>query len=488
MKIGIIGAGIAGVAVAARLAARGHTVEVFEHNAYPGGKLSEFEQDGYRFDAGPSLFTMPMLVDAIFEAAGEDPREHFQYDRVPVVCRYQWDDGTCLSAFAEARDFAAEIEQVLKVPEQKTLRFLNQSRRKYIVSGQIFLEKSLHKIGTWLNLKVLKAMFQIPSMDLFKSMNEVHERDLGHPKLVQLFNRFATYNGSDPYKAPGILTIIPHFEHGIGAFYPKGGMFSITNCLFELAQRKGSVFHFNHPVQEILVEGNKAIGLVSKGQTHLFDAVVSNMDVYHTYKKLLPGEKHPERTLQQERSSSALIFYWGIKAEFPELQLHNIFFSKDYPAEFSAISAGQVCDDPTVYVNITSKYSPNDAPPGHEAWFVMVNVPANQGQDWDEMVGRTRANVLQKLSKALGIDLKSLIATESTLDPRSIEAKTASYQGALYGTSSNSPMAAFLRHPNFSNRLENLFFVGGSVHPGGGIPLCLLSAKIADELINKQVV
>jgi len=488
MKIGIIGAGIAGVATAARLAARGHSVEVFEHNGYPGGKLSEFEQDGYRFDAGPSLFTMPMLVDEIFEAAGENPLEHFQYDRVPIVCRYQWEDGTRLNAFAQTEDFAAEIERVLQVPEQKTRHFLAQSRRKYLVSGQIFLEKSLHKFGTWFNLKVLKALFQIPSMDIFKSMNAVHERDLGHPKLVQLFNRFATYNGSDPYKAPGILTIIPHFEHGIGAFYPKGGMFSITNSVYELAQRKGAVFHFNQPVQEILVEKGKAIGLVSKGQKHLFDVVVSNMDVYHTYKKLLPREKHPDRTLQQERSSSALIFYWGVKGTFPDLQLHNIFFSEDYPAEFSAIAAGQVCDDPTVYVNITSKYSPNDAPPGHEAWFVMVNVPANQGQDWDEMVARTRINVLRKLSKGLGLDIQSLIATEATLDPRSIEAKTASYQGALYGTSSNSQMAAFLRHPNFTNQIKNLFFVGGSVHPGGGIPLCLLSAKIADELIAKQTV
>ena len=488
MKIGIIGAGIAGVATAARLAARGHTVEVFENNDYPGGKLSEFEQDGYRFDAGPSLFTMPMFVDAIFEAAGEVPHAHFQYDRVPIVCRYHWEDGTRLNAWAEAPDFATEVERVLDVPRQKVLDFLAQSRRKYLVSGQIFLEKSLHKLSTWLNFRVVKALFQIPAMDIFKSMNAVHERDLSHPKLVQLFNRFATYNGSDPYKAPGILTIIPHFEHGIGAFYPKGGMFSITNSLYKLALRKGAVFHFNHPVQEIIVEKNKVVGLISQGKRHLFDVVVSNMDVFHTYKKLLPHEKHPEQTLQQERSSSALIFYWGIRSSFPDLQLHNIFFSQDYQEEFATMAKGQVSNDPTVYVNITSKYSPNDAPVGHEAWFVMVNVPANQGQDWDEMIARTRANVLRKLSQTLGVNIQDLIATEATLDPRSIEAKTASFQGALYGTSSNSQMAAFLRHPNFTARLKNLYFVGGSVHPGGGIPLCLLSAKIVDELIANRTV
>jgi phytoene desaturase len=486
MKIGIIGAGIAGVAIAARLAARGHTVEVFETNDYPGGKLSEFKQDGYRFDAGPSLFTMPMFVDAVFEDSGEAAIAHFQYERLPIVCRYHWEDGTYLNAWAEAPDFAAEIERVLDVPRQKVLDFLTKSRSKYLVSGQIFLEKSLHKLSTWLNLRVVKALFQIPSMDIFMSMNAVHERDLGHPKLVQLFNRFATYNGSDPYKAPGILTIIPHFEHGIGAFYPKGGMFSITHSLYKLAQRKGAVFHFKQPVQEILVEKNKIVGLISKGEHHLFDVVVSNMDVYYTYKKLLPHEKHPERTLQQERSSSALIYYWGIRSNFPTLQLHNIFFSQDYKQEFDKMAAGEVSDDPTVYVNITSKYNPNDAPNGHEAWFVMINVPADQGQDWDEIIARSRSNVIRKLSKALGLDIQSLIATEAILDPRSIEAKTASFQGALYGTSSNSQMAAFLRHPNFTNRLKHLYFVGGSVHPGGGIPLCLLSAKIVDELISKR--
>jgi len=230
------------------------------------------------------------------------------------------------------------------------------------------------------------------------------------------------------------------------------------------------------------------VGLISQGKRHLFDVVVSNMDVFHTYKKLLPHEKHPEQTLQQERSSSALIFYWGIRSSFPDLQLHNIFFSQDYQEEFATMAKGQVSNDPTVYVNITSKYSPNDAPAGHEAWFVMVNVPANQGQDWDEMIARTRANVLRKLSQTLGVNIQDLIATEATLDPRSIEAKTASFQGALYGTSSNSQMAAFLRHPNFTARLKNLYFVGGSVHPGGGIPLCLLSAKIVDELIANRTV
>jgi len=210
------------------------------------------------------------------------------------------------------------------------------------------------------------------------------------------------------------------------------------------------------------------------------------MDIYPTYKRLLPQLKPPKRTLSQERSSSAIIFYWGIENSFDALDLHNIFFSDDYQKEFEAIFEHQtVCDDPTIYINITSKDVPSDAPEGCENWFVMINTPADHGQDWDIMVNKLREVVISRLSKELGTPIEPLIACEEVLTPPLIQEKTQSHLGALYGASSNSSMAAFLRHPNFSNRIKNLYFCGGSVHPGGGIPLCLLSAKIVDELIPK---
>ena len=208
------------------------------------------------------------------------------------------------------------------------------------------------------------------------------------------------------------------------------------------------------------------------------------MDIYPTYKKLLPAQKLPKNQLSQERSSSAVIFYWGIQHNFKELELHNIFFSDDYKEEFHAIfNKKTVSDDPTIYVNITSKDIPGDAPEGCENWFVMINTPADSGQDWEKIVKQLRAFILSKLSKELNIDLEPLIVCEALLTPPLIETKTQSHMGALYGSSSNNSMAAFLRHHNFSNHLKNLYFCGGSVHPGGGIPLCLLSAKIVDELI-----
>jgi phytoene dehydrogenase-like protein len=208
------------------------------------------------------------------------------------------------------------------------------------------------------------------------------------------------------------------------------------------------------------------------------------MDIYPTYKKLLPNSRHPEKTLKQERSSSALIFYWGIRETFPELDLHNIFFSDDYQKEFKTIfEEKQITDDPTIYINITSKDVPTDAPKGSENWFVMINAPGDYGQDWESLKIKARAVILKKLSAILKQPIESLIATEYVLDPVGIETNTSSYRGALYGAASNSRFAAFLRHPNFTRQISNLYFCGGSVHPGGGIPLCLLSARIVADMI-----
>jgi phytoene desaturase len=240
-------------------------------------------------------------------------------------------------------------------------------------------------------------------------------------------------------------------------------------------------------VDEIVVINGKAKGIRAKGENILADVVVSNMDVWFTYNRLLNKhpQLHPKKTLNQERSSSALIFYWGIKKQFPALDLHNIFFSTDYKAEFEHIWKQQdIYHDPTVYLNISSKLKPDDAPKGCENWFVMINVPANNGQDWDKLIADARKTIITKLSRLLGEDIGPLIDNESILDPRSIESKTSSYKGSIYGTSSNNQFAAFLRHANKSSKVKGLYFCGGSVHPGGGIPLCLLSAKIVSEVIN----
>lgn len=481
----IIGSGVAGLSAACRLQARGYEVTVFEANAYPGGKLTQFEKDGYRFDAGPSLFTMPDFLDAVFLATGKNPRDYYTYRKVDTTCHYFFEDGTRLRAYADVDRFATEVEATWQIPAHVVRGYLKRSQQIYDSAGQIFLQNSLHKLRTWLTRDVAKSLLQIPMLGIFTTLHQHNQNKLPDPRLVQLFDRYATYNGSDPYQAPGILASIPHLEFNIGTFLPEGGMHSITQALYKLACDLGVAFRFQSPVTEILVKNGKATGVRVGAESIKTDVVVSNMDVYHTYRKLLPQQPAPEKTLAQERSSSALIFYWGIRQKFPELHLHNILFSANYQAEFEGLfKTSTITADPTVYINITSKYVATDAPAGGENWFVMINVPANKGQDWDRWVAQCRANIITKINRLLKTDIEPLIVCEKMLDPRSIEAKTSSFQGSLYGTSSNSKFAAFLRHPNFSSRIKNLYFCGGSVHPGGGIPLALNSGKIVSELIE----
>lgn len=480
----VIGAGIGGLATALRLRAQGYSVDVYEANSYPGGKLSSFTQDGYRFDAGPSLFTMPQLVTELFELFGENSEEYFSFVRKATICNYFWEDGTRFSVPAEREAFVRRATNRFGVSAKKLRAYLDSAARKYELTAPLFLEKSLHRADTYLSLDTLKALLHLGGMDIGRSLDATNRAYFDDPKLVQLFNRYATYNGSSPYRTPGIMSMIPHLEMHHGTFFPRGGMVRITESLFGLAKRQGIRFCFNSPVQKILVEKNAAVGIETNGKEIRADLVVSNMDVFSSYRKLLADQPAPERTLAQERSSSALIFYWGIRGQFPELDLHNIFFTEDYPAEFAHLfDRKTLYDDPTVYVHISSKEEPSDAPPGCENWFVMINAPGNYGQDWDTMIASSREHILDKLSRNLGTDIRSRIATEAILDPRSIESRTSSYRGALYGAASNDRFAAFLRHPNFTRKIKDLYFCGGSVHPGGGIPLCLLSGKIVGELV-----
>jgi len=484
----IIGAGVAGLASAIRLAVQGFEVTVFEKNNFPGGKLSHFELNGYRFDAGPSLFTQPDNIKQLFEMAGEPMDEYFSYQSLPIACKYFWEDSTIVHAHTNAEQFGAELEQACGEDKQAVVDYLKKAETVYNNIGKIFVDYSLHKRQILWKAPITKALATVKPNLIFGTLHALNTSYFKSEKTVQLFNRYATYNGSNPYQAPGMLSLIPHLEQNEGTFYPKGGMISITNALHKLALKKGVKFHFNTPVTSIIENAGKVEGVVASGDNHYATIVVSNMDVYFTYKYLLKSEAQAAKVLKQERSSSAVIFYWGIKKSFPQLHLHNIFFSNNYAEEFRHIfKTGQLYHDPTIYINITSKYEPGiQAPEGKENWFVMVNAPANTGQDWTLLKAELRKQVIEKLSRQLGENIEALIEVEQTLDPVTIESATSSYMGSLYGTSSNSKMAAFLRHANFSKQIKGLYFVGGSVHPGGGIPLCLKSAKIMSDIVKND--
>ena len=268
---------------------------------------------------------------------------------------------------------------------------------------------------------------------------------------------------------------------------PEGGMYRIVGHVYELAVKRGVRFHFNTEAERIHIEKNRAVGIQAGGQRHEADIVVYGGDIFRGYRRLIKDVRPARSVRKPSYSSSAMIFYLGVRQEYPMLDVHNIFFSNDYPGEFGSIftrEKAKIFQDPTVYIYISSMLEKGDAPPGGSNLFVMINVPASKGEDWQALATDARRTIFDKLRREHQLDIEPFIEFEAVATPEDIESHTLSTAGALYGSHSNSVFAAFNRHPNFSRKVKNLFFAGGSVHPGGGIPLCLASAKIVEEEIK----
>lgn len=477
----VIGSGVAGLAAAIRLRVKGYDVDVYEKNDYPGGKLTVIESGGFRFDAGPSVFTLPQLVTELFELAGKNPEAYFEYVRHPVASMYFWNDGTVFEAPSGREAFIEAAARQFDEPRKNIERYLADSERKFRITKPVFLEKSVHRKKNYFSRDYIRSYPYLVGMDVFRSLNATNKAFIRHPKLVQVLDKFASYIGSDPYRTPGIMSLMPHLEITEGIYFPKNGMHAITQSLYRLATDTGVRFHFGSPVDKIETSRKRVTGITSKGKFIKGDVIFSGTDAHFTHRHLLQDKKLPA-SVTQELSSSVVVFYWGIDRTFGQLDLHNMFYSDDYASEFKGIfRSGGVVEDASIYIHRSCEIVRTDVPEGMENWFVMVMTPSDSGRVNDDVIAQIRKHTIRKLSRILGADIEQHIVFEDHLSPRLIEQRTNSYQGALHGISSNSPFSFFKRHSNFSGSYKNLYFVGGSTHPGGGIPLCLYSAKIATE-------
>jgi phytoene desaturase len=481
----VIGSGIAGLAAAIRLAAKGHTVDVYEINNYPGGKIKEQYAKGYRFDMGPSVFMLPALVDELFELCGKNPRDYFTYTPIETSFKYFFEDGSVINAYADIELFAKEIELKTNHSKEVFYAYLKNIETKYNITKDVFIENSLHVFGNFFTKETAYGIANFGKIDSFKTMNEANNAFFKDPRLVQLFNNYATYIGSNPFTAPATLNMIQHLEINTGTYLPNKGIYAIVTSLVKLAEEMGIKFIYNTRVDEIVIQNKQVTGIKIKNDTIEYDRVVSNMDIYYTYKKLLPAEKFSKRIIEQPKSTSLICFYWGINKKHTELEIHNMLFAVNEKEEYEAVFERKtISEDPSIYIFITSKSIKEDAPADCENWFVLVTAPNDTGQDWDVIFKKTRQNVIKKINRMLKTEIEKYIDFEDSLTPVKIKNNYSSAFGAVYGNSSNSKFAAFLRHPNFSKKIKGLYFVGGTVHPGAGIPMCLNSAKIMDKVFS----
>jgi phytoene desaturase len=479
----VVGAGIGGLSAAIRLAAAGCRVQLLEQGDAVGGKMSQFERDGFRWDTGPSVITMRHVFEQLFAAAGRNLDDYLTLLPVDPLTRYFYPDGTRIDA---TRDLPRMAEQIAAIDERDVegyLDFLEYAARLHRITGPVFVYNRPPTVRTFLGVPPTDMV----RVDPWLTMDQAIRRRVHSPQLRQLLGRFATYVGASPYQAPATLSVIAHVELTGGVWYPQGGIYQIAASMERLALELGVEVQHRTPVEQITLAHGRATGVVVAGGRSLAaDAVIANVDVTTVYEHLLPPDLAPARRAAlraRETSCSGYVLLLGVEGTHPQLAHHNIFFNRDYRREFTDIFArGLPPSEPTLYVAITSKNDASHAPPGHENWFVLVNAPPlGAAFDWKTQEAAYRTHVLETLAR-YGLDIRTRIRSEQRLTPADIQRLTGAWRGALYGISSNQALNAFRRPHNRCPDVKQLYFAGGTTHPGGGVPMVTLSGKVAAEL------
>jgi phytoene desaturase len=495
-RVVVVGAGVGGLAAAARLAAAGHDVTVCEASAAVGGKLGLIEADtaagAFRFDTGPSLVTLPHLLREVFDDTGGWP-DGLELRPLEPVARYRFADGTRLDASADLEEHCRRLDAALGPGAGTDWRaFTARAERVWEASRAPFLESPLQGPRTLARL-ALRAPSDLPAIAPWTTLRRLGARHLRDPRLRAYLDRYATYTGSDPRRAPAALAAVPYAEQAFGGWYVPGGLHRIGQALRDRAEERGVRVLLETPVEAVDVEGGRVAGVrLGGGRRLAADVVVANADATAVLGRMLPdlpAVRRARRRLGRATPSlSGFVLLLAVAGRTPGLAHHNVLFPGDYDAEFDAVFGDRArpVDDPTLYVSAPD--DPAVRPEGHESWFVLVNAPrhgAGPGAlDWRAPgLAERYAERLLDLLAARGLPVRERVLWSRALSPADLEERAGAPGGAIYGTSSNGPAAAFLRPAN-RGPVPGLFLVGGSSHPGGGLPLVLLSARIVSGLVG----
>jgi phytoene desaturase len=479
-EVVVVGGGVGGLASAIRLRSAGHAVTLFERNAAVGGKLALLERDGYRFDIGPSLVTLPDVFDEVFRVAGTTLAEQVQIVRLDPQFRYRWPDGRSLVLHDDRDCTAQAFEDFSTGAGSRWRAFDERGRRIWDVAARTFFAGPMdHPLALARRMRSPRDLWDI---DPLRTLAGVAAKTFDDAHLRQWVGRYATYSGSSPQRAPATLACIPHIESRFGCWYPIGGLDAIRIALERVAVAVGAELVTGAEVERVTARDGRVTGVeLADGSRQPAAVVVANVDAEHLYADLLPDPAALRRVRRAERSTSGFVVCAGVRGETDGVGHHNVWFSADGPAEFAQLDAGRSADDPTVYACVSSVTDPSQAPPDCENWFLLVNTPPAVDVDRNGYA----ALVLERLA-AHGVDLRDRIEFIETMTPSDIESRYRSPGGAIYGTSSNGRRAAFARPANRGS-VAGLYLVGGSSHPGGGLPLVTTSARIVAEMIAGDV-
>lgn len=490
MNIIVIGAGIGGIAAAGRLARAGHAVTVLEKGPQPGGRAAFITQDGFRFDTGPTLFLMPEVFAETYAALGERMEDHLDLVRLDPTYRAHFHDGTRLDLTSVLPDLRAQLDALEPGSFEAFLRFMAEGYRHYHISLEKFVGRNFTSLLQYFDLKNLPLLFQMKALVKHASNTASYFKD---PRLQAAFSFQNMYLGLSPYDAPATFSLLQYTELGDGVFFPRGGLYRPIETLAQIAEGLGVRFRYGMPVRQINVEGSRVSSVTLEDGGRLSaDLIVANADLPYVYEHLLPDDGSAARLARKKYTSSALMFYWGVKGEkSPQLLHHNVFLADDeYRASFDRIFTDLTLPDrPSFYVNAPARTDPSFAPADGDSLMVLVPIghtDSQHPQDWTALTARARTSVLERL-EGLGVkNLRERIVFEETMGPPDYQNRLNLAKGSAFGLSHNFLQVGYLRPHNRHPRYPNLYFAGASTHPGTGLPIVLLSAKLTVERILQE--
>jgi phytoene desaturase len=495
MKVGIIGSGLAGLAAACTLAARGHQVEVFEKNPWLGGKAAQLTGDGFRFDMGPTILIQPSVLRRVFDEAGRKLEDYLTMVRLDPQWRCFFEDGTRLDLRDNAQQMAASLEAIWPKMGAGYLKFLEQSEQLHSISDRFFFWRSIGSMRDTMDVKGafdLKVLRDVMRMRLGSTVAGVIRENIPDPNVAQMLDHFVQYVGSSPDASPAILCAIGHMQMEEGIWYPMGGTRAVPEAMVRLGTELGVIFHASTDVRSIDSQRNRVTGLTTAdGKSFRFDAIVSNEDAVRTHRELIGGSvaREFEHKRSYEPACSGVVLYLGLNKRYDHLAHHDFVFSRDPHEEFHAIyDQGIPAPDPTCYLAATAASDPASAPAGGEALYVLVHTPyLRPGQDWSNIFPAYRQVILDKLKRTAGLtDIEDRIVFERHLTPQDIHDRYRVLNGAIYGISSHGVFNGAFKPANRSRELPGLYLAGGAAHPGPGMPMVMMSGWIAADSLDQD--
>ena len=485
----IIGAGIGGIATAARLAKNGYDVTVLEKNETPGGRCNQILRDGHRFDIGPTLFLMPEIWEETFAALDEKMNEHLDLRRIDPTYKVHFDDGLQLELTSDIGRMQTQLEKVEKTAFTGFLNYIAEGGRHYKMSVEKFVGRNFYNVFEYFSPGNLPLLFRLKALTKHYANAGNYFKD---ERLKAAFTFQNMYLGLSPYDAPATYSLLQYTELAEGVWYPMGGMYAGIQALAAIAEKLGVKFIYNAPVKRLKVAGSKVEGVeLQDGREFTADIFVGNADLPYIYKELLTDKGEAGKMEDKLYTCSTIMFYWGVDKEYKQIAHHNVFLGGDYKASFDQIFDEHTLPEmPSFYVHAPARTDKSAAPNGQDTLYVLVPVghlDARSKQDWDALVDRARETVFNRLASEMGAnDLREHLKFEIVYHPEVWKECFNLEKGSAFGLSHNFMQVGYLRPHNRHKQYRNLYFTGASTHPGTGLPIVLLSAKLTTERILKE--